>query len=70
VTYYNPTQARAKILNRVPPDHYKVEVWGAYPYDYVKTYIVMARKEADAAREAIREFNQTLTWGKMGIKHD
>ena len=59
---HNPTNARAKVITKLLPGQYKVEVWGAYPYDYVKTYTLKAKSDTDAAREGIRLFNQTLTW--------
>ena len=59
---YNPLNARAKVLGKTLRGHYTVEVWGAYPHDYVKTYTLAAKNEQEAAREGIREFNQSFLW--------
>lgn len=61
---HNPLNARARVLGKNLPGHFKIEVWGAYPHDFVKTYTIKAKKQEDAIREAIREFNQTMSWGK------
>ena len=36
--------------------HFKVEVWGQPPYDYVRTYEIMAKSDTIAAQEGIRRF--------------
>jgi hypothetical protein len=35
---------------------FKVEVWGKEPYDYVRTYEIMAKSDTIAAQEGIRRF--------------
>jgi hypothetical protein len=35
---------------------FKVEVWGQVPYDYVRTYEIMAKSDTVAAQEGIRRF--------------
>jgi hypothetical protein len=35
---------------------FKVEVWGKAPYDYVRTYEIMAKSDTIAAQEGIRRF--------------
>ena len=36
--------------------HFKVEVWGKAPYDYVRVYEIMAKNDTIAAQEGIRRF--------------
>lgn len=36
--------------------HFKVEVWGKEPYDYVRYYDIMAKNENLAAQEGIARF--------------
>lgn len=36
--------------------HFKVEVWGKEPYDYVRVYEIMAKNDTIAAQEGIRRF--------------
>lgn len=36
--------------------HFKVEVWGKEPYDYVRYYDIMAANENLAAQEGIARF--------------
>ena len=36
--------------------HFKVQVWGKEPYDYVRTYEIMAKSDTIAAQEGIRRF--------------
>jgi hypothetical protein len=36
--------------------HFKVEVWGKAPFDYVRTYEIMAKSDTIAAQEGIRRF--------------
>jgi hypothetical protein len=36
--------------------NFKVEVWGQQPYDYVRTYEIMAKSDTVAAQEGIRRF--------------
>lgn len=36
--------------------NFKVEVWGMPPYDYVRTYEIMAKSDTIAAQEGIRKF--------------
>jgi len=36
--------------------HFKVEVWGKAPYDYVRVYEIMAKNDTMAAQEGIRRF--------------
>jgi hypothetical protein len=35
---------------------FKVEVWGQPPYDYVRTYEILAKNDTIAAQEGIRRF--------------
>jgi hypothetical protein len=36
--------------------HFKVEVWGKEPYDYVRTYEIMAKSDTIAAQQGIARF--------------
>jgi hypothetical protein len=36
--------------------HFKVEVWGKAPYDYVRTYEIMAKNDTIAAQQGIARF--------------
>ena len=36
--------------------HFRVEVWGKEPYDYVRTYEIMAKSDTIAAQEGIQRF--------------
>lgn len=36
--------------------NFRVEVWGHEPYDYVRTYEIMAKSDTVAAQEGIRRF--------------
>lgn len=36
--------------------NFKVEVWGQPPYDFVRTYEIMAKSDTVAAQEGIRRF--------------
>lgn len=36
--------------------HFRVEVWGQAPYDYVRHYEIMAKNDTIAAQEGIRRF--------------
>jgi len=36
--------------------NFRVEVWGAPPNDYVRTYEIMAQSDTMAAQEGIRRF--------------
>jgi hypothetical protein len=36
--------------------NFRVEVWGQPPYDYVRTYEIMAKSDNVAAQEGIRRF--------------
>lgn len=36
--------------------HFRVEVWGKAPYDYVRVYEIMAKNDTIAAQEGIRRF--------------
>jgi hypothetical protein len=36
--------------------NFRVEVWGLQPYDYVRTYEIMAKSDTVAAQEGIRRF--------------
>ena len=36
--------------------HFKVEVWGQPPYDYVRTYEIMAKSDTMAAQQGIQKF--------------
>jgi hypothetical protein len=36
--------------------NFKVEVWGQQPYDYVRTYEIMAKSDTVAAQEGIQRF--------------
>jgi hypothetical protein len=35
---------------------FKVEAWGQAPYDYVRTYEIIAKSDTIAAQEGIRRF--------------
>ena len=36
--------------------NFRVEVWGQPPYDYVRTYEILAKSDTIAAQEGIRRF--------------
>ncbi len=36
--------------------NFRVEVWGQPPYDYVRTYEIMAQSDRVAAQEGIQRF--------------
>jgi hypothetical protein len=36
--------------------NFKVEVWGQAPYDFVRTYEIMAKSDTIAAQEGIQRF--------------
>jgi hypothetical protein len=36
--------------------NFKVEVWGMPPYDYVRTYEIMAKSDTIAAQQGIQMF--------------
>ena len=36
--------------------NFKVEVWGQSPYDYVRTYEIMAKSDTIAAQQGIQRF--------------
>jgi hypothetical protein len=36
--------------------HFKVEVWGRAPYDYVRIYEIMAKNDTIAAQQGIARF--------------
>ncbi len=36
--------------------HFKVEVWGQPPYDYVRTYEIQAKNDTVAAQSGIARF--------------
>ena len=36
--------------------HFKVEVWGKEPHDYVRTYEIMAKSDTMAAQQGIQKF--------------
>jgi hypothetical protein len=36
--------------------NFRVEVWGQPPYDFVRTYEIMAKSDNVAAQEGIRRF--------------
>jgi len=40
--------------------NFKVEVWGQPPYDYVRTYEIMAKSDTMAAQEGIQRFVQEM----------
>jgi hypothetical protein len=40
--------------------NFKVEVWGQVPYDYVRTYEIMAKSDTMAAQEGIRRFVEEM----------
>ena len=40
--------------------HYKVEVWGKEPHDYVRVYEIQTGSEDAAAREGIERFVQEM----------
>ena len=40
--------------------NFKVEVWGQSPYDYVRTYEIMAKSDTLAAQDGIQLFVQEM----------
>lgn len=40
--------------------HFKVEVWGKAPYDYVRTYEIMAKSDTIAAQQGIARFVEEM----------
>jgi len=40
--------------------NFRVEVWGQPPYDYVRTYEIMAQSDTIAAQEGIRRFVEEM----------
>ncbi|CAB5219882.1 hypothetical protein UFOVP231_6 [uncultured Caudovirales phage] len=40
--------------------HFRVEVWGQKPYDYVRTYEIMSKSDTVAAQEGIRRFVEEM----------
>ena len=40
----------------VNPGNFRVEVWGQPPYDYVRTYEILAKSDTIAAQEGIQRF--------------
>lgn len=36
--------------------HFRVEVWGQPPFDYVRTYEIMAKNDTIAAQQGITRF--------------
>ena len=36
--------------------NFRVEVWGKEPYDYVRTYEILAKSDTMAAQEGIQRF--------------
>jgi len=40
----------------VNPGKFRVEVWGQPPYDYVRTYEILAKSDTIAAQEGIQRF--------------
>lgn len=36
--------------------HFRVEVWGQPPFDYVRTYEIMAKNDTIAAQQGIARF--------------
>ncbi len=57
------TQIRANaVVDTIKPSSpkglgmFKVEVWGAEPYDYVRTYEIQAKNDTIAAQNGIQRF--------------
>ena len=40
--------------------NFRVEVWGQPPYDFVRTYEIMAKSDTIAAQEGIRRFVEEM----------
>ena len=40
--------------------NFRVEVWGQPPYDYVRTYEILAQSDTIAAQEGIRRFVEEM----------
>lgn len=40
--------------------HFRVEVWGKEPYDYVRNYEIQAKTDTVAAQEGIRRFTAEM----------
>lgn len=40
--------------------HFKVEVWGREPHDYVRTYSIQAKSDTMAAQEALQRFSDEI----------
>jgi hypothetical protein len=44
----------------VGPGLFKVEVWGAPPHDYVRSYTVEAKSDNLAAQDALHRFGEEI----------
>ena len=40
--------------------HFKVEVWGRAPHDYVRRYSIQAKSDTLAAQEALQRFSDEI----------
>jgi len=40
--------------------HFKVEVWGREPHDYVRRYSIQAKSDTLAAQEALKRFSDEI----------
>jgi hypothetical protein len=45
-----------KPATAINPGNFRVEVWGQPPYDYVRTYEILAKSDTIAAQEGIQRF--------------
>jgi ketopantoate hydroxymethyltransferase len=55
----NPYNARARVRGKdISP--YTIEVYGEYPNDYVRTYLLYTATREEAIREAINTFTQEV----------
>lgn len=54
--YANAVVDVIKPATPVTLGHFRVEVWGVSPYDYVRNYEIQAKNDTFAAQEGIRRF--------------
>jgi hypothetical protein len=50
--------------------HFRVEVWGREPHDYVRTYSIQARSDTMAAQEALQRFSDEIEQLLAGDEKD
>jgi hypothetical protein len=59
-----PASAIVDVLRPATPvglGLFKVEVWGAAPHDYVRSYTVEAKSDTLAAQEGLRRFDEDIS---------